>query len=165
MDEKEKINDNKFGEIIQRERKKRGKTLKEVADELLVNGESIITQSYLSRIENGNRANITINVLFALMDYFKLNPMEIFECFGYEHLLNVNTEIDELDMLIRVHNVKGLVPYENSIIKAVLESEQKERLIRIIQDTFNFGATKESNILYLLRKLIEDLEDYRKSIQ
>lgn len=167
-----------FGKIIQRERKKSGKTLKDIEEELTVEVEEIedgalikkkkalITASYMNRIENGNRGdNISFYLVCILIEKFNLDFNEVLKSFGHENILSANSRQSSIEAMIRINDIDVPVKTDNSNEKQSLSSIQKEILIRLINDVFDFGTANEENTMYVLKKIIEELDDYRKSIR
>lgn len=161
-----------FGEIVQRERKKAGKSLKDVENELTVKEEvikdgektiqdkALITASYLNRIENGSRENVSFAIVFYLIENLNLDINEVIKSFGFERVLSNDIKYDSIESMIRVSDVS--VPIKSGE-KQPLVGNEKEILIRLINDVFEFGTTTEENTMYVLKKILEELDDYRKS--
>ncbi|CUH96500.1 hypothetical protein P22_2590 [Propionispora sp. 2/2-37] len=61
-----------FGEIIRTAREKKVLSQEDAAKMIERNYAIRMSASYLSMIENGARTNITVNVLKALLDFYKL---------------------------------------------------------------------------------------------
>lgn len=167
-----KSNKISFGEIVQRERKKAGKSLKDIETELTIEEEVIIdgvktietntlvTASYLNRIENGSRENVSFAIVFYLIENLKLDINEVIKSFGFENVLSNDTKHDSIESIIRINEINAPV---KSGQKEPLNITEKEILIRLIEDIFEFGTTNEGNTMYGLKKILDGLDDYRKS--
>ncbi|MBZ9689377.1 hypothetical protein G9F72_024065 [Clostridium estertheticum] len=166
-----------FGKIIQRERKKLNKSLKDIEGELTVEVEEIedgalvkkdkalITASYMNRIENGNRENVSFSLVCVLIEKFNLDFNEVLKSFGHENILSSNSRQSSIEAMIRINDIEVPAKIENGSEKQLLNSIEKEILIRLINDVFDFGTANEENTMYVLKKIIEELDDYRKSIR
>jgi transcriptional regulator with XRE-family HTH domain len=164
-----------FGSIIQRERKKSGKTLKKVEEELtvkvekvidgkiVIDEEALITASYLNRIENESRANISFTMVCLLIKKFNLDLNEVFKSFDYEDIIAGNVKQSDIETMLRVNNFEAPIKLGSKEDNKPLTNIEKEILIRIINNVYEFGTTHEENTMYTLKKLFEDLDDYRKS--
>ena len=152
-----------FGQIIQRERKKLGKSLKDIERDMTVDGTPLITSSYLNRIENANRENISFPIVLKLIQAFNLDFNEVLKSFGYENVLPNSTKYNNIDTMVRVNDLIAPIGLNSRQGQEHLRSTEKEIIIRLIDDIFEFGATSEDNTMYTLRKIIDGLDDYRKS--
>lgn len=167
-----KSNKISFGEIVQRERKKAGKSLKDIENELTIEEECIVdgvktkkqkalvTASYLNRIENGSRDNISFSIVFYLIENLNLNINEVIKSFGFESVLSNEARYDSLESIIRINEINAPL---KSGQKEPLDITEKEILIRLIEDIFEFGTTNEENTMYGLKKILDGLDYYRKS--
>jgi len=165
-----------FGMIIQRERKKLGKSLKDIQEMLTVEVEEIedgvlekrdkvlISASYMNRIENGNRQSVSFPIVCILIETFHLDINEVLKSFGHENMLSGNDKQNSIEAMIRINNIDVPLKTDNGNDKQSLNTTEKEILIRIINDVFEFGTAGDENTMYVLKKIIEELDDYRKSI-
>ncbi|HEY8890194.1 MAG TPA: hypothetical protein VIM70_08040 [Clostridium sp.] len=167
-----------FGKIIQRERKKLNKSLmdiekdltqkvKELDDKgvLVEKDKALITASYMNRIENGNRENVSFSLVCVLIEKFNLDFNEVLKSFGHENILSDNSRQSSIESMIRINDIEVPAKIENGSEKQLLNSIEKEILIRLINDVFEFGTANEENTMYVLKKIIDGLDDYRKSIR
>ena len=169
--------DNKvtFGKIISRERKKSKKSLKQIEEDLTAEKEvikdgvtkkeevALITASYLNRIENESRVNISFPMVCLLIKTFNLDLVEVFKSFGHEDLVDDNIKQKNIETMIRVNNFEVPIKIGSQKGNKPLTNIQKEMVISILNNVFEFGTTDEDNTMYTLRKLFSDLDDYRKS--
>ncbi|MCB2290851.1 hypothetical protein LGK97_13980 [Clostridium sp. CS001] len=166
-----------FGSILKRERKKLGKTLKEIEKELTVEVEeledgvlvkkdkALVTASYMNRIENGNREGVSFSIACILIEKFNLDFNEVLKSFGHENILNGNSRQSSIESMIRINDIDISKKIENSNEKQLLSSTEKEILIRLLNDVNEFATVNEENTMYVLKKIIEELDDYRKSVR
>lgn len=168
-------NDLTFGKIVQRERKKLGKSLKNIEKELTVvvkevkdgviveKDKPLITASYMNRIENGNRENISFDLVWVLIEKFNLDINEVLKSFGHEGILSNNAKQSSLEAMIRISDIEFPIKIGDKIEKQSLSNTDKEILIRIINDANEVANSSDDTIIYTLKKILEELDDYRKS--
>jgi transcriptional regulator with XRE-family HTH domain len=166
-----------FGSILKRERKKLGKSLKEIEKDLTVEVEeledgvlvkkdkALVTASYMNRIENGNREGVSFSIACILIEKFNLDFNEVLKSFGHENILSSNSRQGSIEAMIRINDIEVPTKIDNGKPKQLLSSMGKEILIRVINDVFEFGTANEENTMYVLKKIIEELDDYRKSVR
>lgn len=167
-----------FGKIIQRERKKLNKTLMDIERDLTVEVDEIkdgvlvkkdkalITASYMNRIENGNRGdNISFYLVCILIEKFNLDFNEVLKSFGHENMLNTNSKHSNIETMIRINDIEAPIKTANKNEKQLLSSTEKEILIRLLNDVNEFATVNEENTMYVLKNIIQGLDDYRKSIR
>ncbi|WPC42807.1 hypothetical protein [Clostridium sp. JS66] len=164
-----------FGKMVQRERIKLDKSLKDVEKDLtkkekiIQDGKEVeidkpqITASYLNRIENEGRNNLSLYMVYLLMKEFNLDVYEVFKSFGYDDVLPQNNKFESIERMIRINDFEAPVRLGNKEYNKPLTSMQTEILISIIRNVFEFGTTNEENTMYVVKKLLSDLDDYRKS--
>lgn len=156
-----------FGSILHRERKKLGVSLKELAkscgeDE---NGDLYITDSYLSRLENGTKSNPTIDTLGRLIEALSLDVREVFGSFNLEHLLPADSlaKITDIADIIRLCKIKAPLETTSGMIveEEFLSAEEKEILISIIKFVFSYGINDTDKLNWCITNIIKLLDDYR----
>lgn len=164
-----------FGKIIQRERIKLGKSLKDVEKDLskkeivIKDGKEVeeekaqITASYLNRIENEGRNNLSLYMIYLLMKEFSLDVYEVFKSFGYDDVLSQNHKFESIERMIRINDFEAPVRLGNNEYNKPLTSLETDILINIVKNVFEFGTTNEENTIYVLKKLLSELDEYRKS--
>ncbi len=164
-----------FGKIIQRERIKLGKSLKDVEKDLskkeivIKDGKEVeeekaqITASYLNRIENEGRTNISLYMIYLLMKEFSLDVYEVFKSFGYDDVLPQNNKFESIERMIRINDFEAPVRLGNTEYNKPLTSLETDILINIVKNVFEFGTADEENTIYVLKKLLSELDEYRKS--
>lgn len=164
-----------FGEMVRRERIKSGKSLKVIEEHstkketVIKDGQEVeeekvqITASYLNRIEKGNRENISFNIVCFLIQELNLDINEVFESFGYKDIVSKNVKHENIEEIFRLNDFKGPIKIGNKEENKPLSATEIEILINIIKGVFEFGITDEDSIIYVLRRILNDLDDYRKS--
>lgn len=175
MENIDKSSDLSFGKIIQRERMKKGKSLKDVEKDLskkeivIKDGKEVeeakaqITASYLNRIENEGRNNLSLYMIYLLMKEFSLDVYEVFKSFGYDDVLPQNNKFESIERMIRINDFEAPVRLGNNEYNKPLTSLETDILINIIKGVFEFGTTNEENTIYVLKKILSELDEYRKS--
>lgn len=158
------IRDN-FGAILARERRKENRSLKDLAEMLGYNeeGKYNITPSYLNRLEKGEKANPSFWMVCLMIDKLNLNIREVFKSFGFESILpsNINSETDSVEEIIRLSNIKATLSPNEEGLKSYLSQEEKEALLSIINDVFNYGVCHPEDEAYYIGEVIGGLELFR----
>lgn len=155
-----------FGDILARERKKRGLSLKELEKIMMDdNGNSpAITASYLNRLENNNKDNPSFKLVCSLCKTLNLDIKEVFKNFKYEYLINVE-EYPDLAQLIRLNNFSAPLKVSDGIIKdtKILTPKEKEIIIELLEKVFLYGVSNNDDIVKNLKIIMDLLEEYRHS--
>ncbi|ERI95253.1 DNA-binding helix-turn-helix protein [Clostridiales bacterium oral taxon 876 str. F0540] len=157
-----------FGDIIKREREKRNLSLQGLAELISEGEETSITSSYLSRLESGGKnSNPTIKLACQITKKMGLDFKEVLHSFGYGDLLNRANGFESIDTLIRINSIK--VPSEMSgeyiVREKPLTDKEKETLIILIKLLFAFTLSDDSDTIYILRSILEQMDVLKKSRQ
>ncbi|OAA87792.1 hypothetical protein [Clostridium ljungdahlii] len=169
-----------FGSIIRRERKKSGKSLKEIEKEMtvkvkkvkdgkeVIEEDALITASYLNRIENENRVNVSFNLVCLLIKKFNLDLIEVFKSFGYGDIIANNMKQnsikqDDIETILKETNFEAPIIIDGKEEKKVLTNNEKDMIATILNDVFKYGISNEESIVYVLTKLLNDMDCYKKS--
>ena len=160
-----------FGEIIKREREKKGMSLKALADLISKVQKNAITSSYLSRLENNDKNNPTIKLTCLITKMMGLDFKEVIHSFGYGELLdtsNKSSKFQSLDTLIRLNkiNAPSMMVIGDVAEEVPLTEAEKEIFINLIKLIFAFTLETDSDTtIHLLKSILDELEVMRKSRQ
>jgi transcriptional regulator with XRE-family HTH domain len=167
MDLDKNLDKTSFGQILLRERKKRGYSLQKLAEEIeKVKGkDEAVTSSYLNKLEKSDKANPSFKVVWYLTEILNLDFSEVLNSFGCNDTKVSESKLNNLDQFIRVSDIKAPLYYEGVEPPEIasLTSIEKEMIIRLINDIFVFSVVDSDNVMYALKNLIGDLDDYRKN--
>ena len=156
-----------FGDIIKREREKRGISLQRLAVLISKGEENTITSSYLSRLEGNDKSNPTFKLTCQICQKMGLDFKEVLHSFGYGDLSGTTNSFDSIDTLLRVNKINA--PSEMSgeyIIKEMpLTDREKETLIILLKLIFAFTICDESDNIHILRSILKQLDVMKKSRQ
>lgn len=153
-----------FGDILRRSRNEQNLTLNELSDK--TNGE--ITASYINRLETKKKTNPGFEVVCELCEALNLDLREVLQSFGYESLIK---EYDQdatfsVEDLIRLYKVKlpGSLEQQKgySLNKRLINTKEKEQLIQLINEIFDYSFAEESNAVEKLSSIIKQLYRLRE---
>lgn len=153
-----------FGAILLRERKKQKMSLATLASKIDK------TASYLNRLERGESLNPTFEVVCSLISNLSLDVREVFKSFGLENILpsNVNENLDKIEDIIRLSNIRTPLIRENDIsIDENLGSNEKEIIISIIQNIFEFSIQKEisETSIKCIQEIVAEISEFKEERQ
>lgn len=163
------VKDN-FGAILARERKKENKSLKDLAEILGRNqeGKYNITASYLNRLEKGEKENPSFWMVCLMIDRLNLNVREVFKSFGFENVLPpaIDVKTTNIKEIIRLSDIKApLSLNEGESVEGFLTQEEKESLLSIIKESFNYSVCDAEDELYYASHVVGSLEYFKHERQ
>lgn len=156
-----------FADLIANERKIRNLSLTEMADEIGRDdkGKHYMSPSYLSRLENNKSDSPGFKNVALLISKLSLSIGDVFRSFGYGHLLENAEEIPSFEDVLRKSHIEAPLEKKEgmTIKKDFLNSIEKEILISLINNLFNFGASSDDESIDYLIDLINDAKKYKKA--
>ncbi len=160
-----------FGDILFRERNKRGMSLKELADYIGVdkNGKYLLSPSYLNRLEKKEAANPSFKNVCLIIRKLSLDLNEVLLSFGFSDLIltSKNIESNKIENIIRLNDIMAPLFQDGGciILEHHLDLYEKETLISIINIIFSLGVCTEDRIFHNIIEVIRKTYIYRKNRQ
>jgi len=160
-----------FGDILYRERNKRGISLKELADYIGFdeNGKHLLSPSYLNRLEKKEADNPSFKNVCLIIKKLSLDINEVLLSFGFGDLIQTgqNIESNRIENIIRLNNIIAPLLQDSGdiVLEHHLDSIEKETLISIINTIFLLGVCTEDRLLYNITEVIRKIDIFRSNRQ
>ncbi|WP_430789106.1 helix-turn-helix domain-containing protein [Virgibacillus flavescens] len=157
--------ENSFGEIVKRERKKKGMSLAKVAEAVTnIDDDHKINPSYINRLEKGKQSNPSFIIVAMLSSVLGLDMREVFKAFGFEQLIEDFDSGAEFTLgnLLRLHTIKhDEIDNDVETPRRYLNNNEKEALVNLLSAVFNYSLEKNSPPIDKLTSVIEELDKLR----
>ena len=160
-----------FGNILARERKKRGLSLYQLSEMLGLDEDNkpLVSPSHISKIEKNTRDNPSLKLVCLIASKLSLDLREILKCYGYEDLLpsNLSHRLKRVEDIIRLSSIEAPINCEDDlnlkkedIIYEPLSQEEKEILINVLNYTFMYSTCDLDLRPYYISSIIAELDHF-----
>ena len=160
-----------FGNILARERKKRGLSLYQLSEMLGLDEDNkpLVSPSHISKIEKNTRDNPSFKLVCLIASKLSLDLREILKCYGYEDLLpsNLSHGLKRVEDIIRLSSIEAPINCEDDlnlkkedIIYEPLSQEEKEILINVLNYIFMYSTCDLDLRPYYISLIILELDSF-----
>lgn len=160
-----------FGNILARERKKRGLSLYQLSEMLGLDEDNkpLVSPSHISKIEKNTRDNPSLKLVCLIASKLSLDLREILKCYGYEDLLpsNLSHGLKRVEDIIRLSSIEAPINCEDDlnlkkedIIYEPLSQEEKEILINVLNYIFMYSTCDLDLRPYYISSIIAELDSF-----
>ncbi|MEG0774374.1 helix-turn-helix transcriptional regulator [Clostridium sp.] len=153
-----------FGELMANARTKKSLSLQGLADKLKDEKNEDVSKSYLSRIERNERLTPSFRLVCDITEVLELNLNEVLMSFGYKNLIEEKYRYTGIEQIIRFSDIVAPIsPLKEWVsYKSNLTAQEKEVLLRLINDIFTIGVIPDGELVMQINYILSGLDQYRK---